>query len=324
MISVSQALKTFQTENFKSIYLLLGREKFFHDQIINGLTAKLFSDPSSRSLNRLIMDGTENILPEIVAASLSFPMLSAYKLVLVKEFNRIKATDSETFFRYLENPQKTTILLLSCEEFGKTKFFTRVSEMSETIDCKPISEYKVTDWLKNRIALKGMRISVNALNMLAEYTGKSLLTIEQELQKIADFKSEDSEITEEDIISVTGMSKEYNVFTFQKALQERNFSKSYHIGKNLIDGGENLNLIISIIFSFFKKALFLTKTPQNTADLKISDYQKKEVANTLKKFDLSALEKTVLILNSSDRLIKTTAAAPIVVMQNICYNICRK
>ena len=97
--------------------------------------------------------------------------------------------------------------------------------------------------------------------MLAEYTGNNLLNIDHELEKIKDFKSDDTEVTKDDVLSVTGMSKEYNVFTFQKALSEKNIKRSFLIAKNLMDSGENINLIISIIFSFFKKSIDCFKTP---------------------------------------------------------------
>lgn len=323
MATASQILKSFKNKEFEPVYLLLGKEKFFHDRVIQALTNILFTDQSSRGLNRILLHGTENSLADVVGASLSYPMMSEYKLVIVKDFNKIKTADSDSFLRYLENPQKSNILVLSCEAAANNKIFNTLRNNSVIVDCKPIPEYKTVQWLKERMAEKELKISSTALTMLAEYTGNSLLTIDHEINKIIEYKSDSSEIKEEDIVAVTGMSKEYNVFTFQKALSNRNLNLGFKISKKLLDSGENINLILAVIFNYFKKVLILAKSPNNTGHLKISDFQRKEMLTTLKNFDQSSLEKILNLLNKLDRSVKNSTKSDWSVIQSLCYNICR-
>jgi len=323
MITVSEALKSFKDKNFNPIYLLMGKEKFFHDQIIQTLSGSLFTDSSSRGLNRIILHGTENSLADVVGASLSYPMMSEYKLVIVKDFSKIKTADSDPFIRYLDNPQKSNILILSCESAANNKIFNAAKTKSTVIDCKPIPEYKTTQWLKERIAGRGLKISPSALSMLAEYTGNNLLTINHEINKIIEYKSDNTEITDEDIVAVTGMSKEYNVFAFQKALGSKNLNLGFKIGKKLMDSGENINLILAIIFSFFKKVWIVSKSVNNSAGLKLSDYQLREIKTVQKNFDLNSLEKILNLLNTLDRSLKNSTQSDLSVLHSLCYNICR-
>lgn len=321
MITVSQALKSFNEKSYQPVYLLLGKEKFFHDRIIQTLSEVLFTDPSSRGLNRIVLHGTENSLADVVGASLSYPMMTEFKLVIVKDFHKIKTNESDSFTRYLENPQKSNILVLSSEVSANNKVFNAAKTKSIIIDCKPIPEYKTVPWLKERIEEKKLKISSSALSMLAEYTGNNLLTIDHEINKIIEYKSEDSEIKEEDIIAVTGMSKEYNVFTFQKALGNKNLTMGFMIGKKLIDSGENINLILAIIFNFFRKVWIVTKSPDN--NLKLSDYQLKEIKAVQKNFNPNNLEKILDLLNSLDRSLKNSTQTDLSVLHSLCYNICR-
>jgi len=323
MIAVSQALKSFKDKSYHPIYLLLGKEKFFHDQILQALSDTIFTDPSSRGLNRIVLHGTENSLADVVGASLSYPMMSEYKLVIVKDFNKIKTADSDPFIRYLDNPQKSNILVLSCEGAVNNKIFNSTKTKSTIVDCKPIPDYKTTQWLKERIANKELKISSPALSMLAEYTGNNLLTIDHEINKIIEYKSDNSEITEDDIVAVTGMSKEYNVFTFQKALGSKNLNLGFKIGKKLMDSGENINLILAVIFSFFKKVLIVSKSPDRYKDLKLSDYQLKEIKAVQKIYDPNSLEKILDLLNSLDRSLKNSSQSDLSVLHSLCYNICR-
>ena len=178
-------------------------------------------------------------------------------------------------------------------------------------------------WLKERIIAKGLQITPSALTMLAEYTGNNLLTIDHEINKIIEYKSDNSEIEENDIVAVTGMSKEYNVFTLQKALSNKDLKLSYKISKNLMDSGENVNLILAVIFNYFKKVLLLSKSVNNASYLKLSNFQLKEMKLTQKNFDYSSLEKTVNLLNSLDRTVKNSTQSEWSVLQSLCYNICR-
>jgi len=331
MKSVNEILKAIQQNNFAPIYLLLGKEKFFHDQVSRALSEKLFTDPSSRGLNRIVLHGTENTLSEIVNASLSYPMLSNYKLVIVKEFSKIKTADSEAFLRYLEKPQNSTILLLIADEQARASFFIQTKNKAELIDCKPIPEYNMAHWLKGRMSAGGEKMSSQAITMLTEYAGNSLLNIDNELQKVREYKSDDTEITADEIIAVTGMSKEYNVFTFQKALIGQNLKRSFMIGKKLIESGENLNLVLSVIFNFFRRTMLFAQLKisgmagaEILKELKINSYQVKDINSTLASFDLQRLEKIIEVIKNFDRMTKSTAQSDWSIIQSLCYNICRK
>jgi DNA polymerase III subunit delta len=322
VIPVAQVLKSFKDKNFQPAYLLLGKEKYFHDQVIQALSDVLFTDRSSRGLNRIVLHGTENSLADVVGASLSYPMMSEYKLVIVKDFNNIKSADSDAYLRYLDNPQKSNILVLSCESAANNKVFNATKNKAAIVDCKPIADHKTVQWLKERITERSMQISLSALSMLAEYTGNNLLTIDHEINKIIEYKSDHSEITENDIIAVTGMSKEYNVFTLQKALGSKNLNQGFKIGKKLMDSGENINLILAVIFSFFKK-VWIVSNSTNYMELKLSDYQLKEIKNVQKNFDSISLEKILNLLNSLDRALKNSTLSDLAVLHSLCYNICR-
>ena len=140
-MTVTEILNSIKNKKYFPVYLLVGKEKYFHDQVINSFSKQLFLDSSSRSLNRIILYGSENSLPEVVNASLSYPMLSEYKMVVVREFSKIKTADAEIFLKYLENPQKSNILLLSADDLPRNSFFKKVNELSQYVDCKSLPDY---------------------------------------------------------------------------------------------------------------------------------------------------------------------------------------
>lgn len=330
MVAVTELINTIKGGEISPIYFLTGKEKFFHDQIISLLSQQLFSDPSSRSLNRIVLHGSESSFPEIVSASLSYPMLSDKKLVIVKNFSKLKTSNNEPFLKYLEQPQPSTILILSSEETGNNKVVTTLKKKAVMVDCKPIPDYKMADWLMRYVKLQKITIEPAAVGMLADYAGSNILTIEQELRKVQDYKNDNSTISEEDIMAVTGMSKDYNVFTLQKALSQKNLAQSFKIGKNLIDTGQNINLILSVIFGFFKKAMIVArytqsgKSVQNVGkELKINSFQMRDIQATVQKFNYENLTKIINHIHELDRQVKTSAQSDWSALQSLCFNICR-
>jgi len=328
MNSVNQVLSKISKGEYSPVYLLIGKERFFHDQIIKLLTTELFSDPSSRSLNRIIIDSAEKGLPDIVGASQSYPMLSKYKLVIVKEFNKVKNSEIETFYHYLANPQKATILLLMADELPQINLFKKTREKANVVDCKPIPEYKVQQWIRERLQQKKRAITAEAISLLADYTGNNLLGVDLELKKLIEYKNDDSEINHNDLIAASGMSKDYNVFALQKALIERNKSQSLKIAKNLIESGENVNLVISIIFSFFKKTLVFEglnsiSKGSKTYSTSFSDYQLRELEKTAKNFSRKKIEEILTLLHNLDSYAKRSLSSDWAIIQSLCYNICR-
>jgi DNA polymerase-3 subunit delta len=127
------------------------------------------------------------------------------------------------------------------------------------------------------------------------------------------------------------MSKEYNIFTLQNALITKNLKRSFLIAKKLNEKGENINLIVSILFSYFKKAMIAAKLKNGGKDLlavyrelKINNYQQKDISATLKSFTMPKLEDVINTFHHLDRKIKSTGESDWALLQSLCYDICKK
>ncbi len=328
--SIDQVLQKIKSGQIDPLYYLHGAEKFFHDQIIETLDVTIFTDKGGRDLNLTILYGTENTLSELLSAVLSYPMLANYKLVVVRDFDKMKINDVESLNKYLHNLQMTTCLVLSAEEKGRTKIYNTIEQVAHNVDCKPIPDYKVAAWFTNYCQQKNINMDPQAINFLISQVGSNLLTLNQEIKKVRDFKNDDSTISIEDLEQTTGFSKDISVFALQIALSNRQLSHAIKICNNLLDAGQSMNLIISVLFAFFRKILIALSLAQKgasrqqiAADMGLTEFQFKDIYSAMSKFNPQQINKVIHLLHDMDIAAKTSMIDERPGLQMLCYKICR-
>lgn len=329
-LAFNQALKNIEESKFDPLYYLVGAEKFFHDRFIEHIIAKIFSDMGSRSLNLSILYGSENSQQELMAAVEGFPMLSDFKLVIVRDFEQMKISDSDTFIKYLNHPQKTTILVLVANKAGQTKAFTETNRLAQTIECKPVPLRNIGGWIDDLCKQKGYTIDFPAVQFLIDHVGNGLLNLEQEIEKIINFKNDQSKITINDIEQVTGISREANLFALQKALAKKQFALSLKIANHLLECGFDISSINSVLFKFFQRALIAASLRHRGMDnkaiesqMKMQAFQMREVYDAVNNFSLERLKGVIHLLHEADIAAKTSAQSARPALEMLCYKICR-
>jgi len=326
----SQSLKKIESGEFVPLYYLAGREKYFHDRFIEHVTSHAFPDKGSRSFNLSVLYGAENSLAELMAAVEGYPMMADRKLVIVRNFEQMKISDTETFSKYLNNPQKTTVLVLSVSEPGRTKVFNEFGRLAQTIECKPVSMDSVGSWIIQQFKKKGFEVDYQAVQFLIDHTGNVLLNLEQEIEKIVNFKNDQSKITIEDIEQVTGISREANLYALQKALAKRQLTASLKIGIRLLEAGYDISALNAVLFAFFRKSLTAASLRARGKDIneiapqmKIPIYQMREIKDALNNFSVTKLKGVINLLHQSDIQAKTSSVIPLAGIEMLCYKICR-
>ncbi|HED09324.1 MAG TPA: DNA polymerase III subunit delta [Caldithrix abyssi] len=326
-LTPAQMLALIRKKELEPVYLIGGKEKFFQDQILSALDKSLFPDPGARSLNRIVMQGTDVSFPDIVSACMGFPMLSDRKLVIVKDAAKISVADVDLFINYLSAPQAATLLLLIADS-DKSAALTKIAAKIPRVDCKPVTDWKIQEWIISRVKERGREFTGEAVAAFSDYVGTNLLMIENELDKINNYKPQ-GKIDLDDIIAATGMSREYNVFALQDALAVRDIKKSMRIATMLLENGENINMLLVILFGFFRKLSTYavlratTETRSYARVLGVRDFQLKKMNEALKRYNRQQLEQVLVLIQETDWKSKSSGEKSLPLMQMICYNICR-
>jgi DNA polymerase-3 subunit delta len=136
--------------------------------------------------------------------------------------------------------------------------------------------------------------------MLVEFLGNNLEKINNELGKLYINHPKDKTITEEVIEKYIGISKDYNIFEFQKALAKKNVGKANQIAHHFaLNPNENsIFKTIPMLFSFFSKVLLIHSLPDKSESnilgkAKLSFYNKQDYMDAYKNYNSKKVQEII-------------------------------
>jgi DNA polymerase-3 subunit delta len=307
-------------------YLLSGPEGFSRQEAFQTVMKEL--PEGTRDFNLDMFQGTELDWLEVVTAAQTFPVMSPFRLVLVKDVLMKKIKDFSIVRSYLENPSPTTCLMLSTVEELSSSFCRELGKGIVLLTFPKLKPWEVPDAVRDMVRKKGYRITPEACRMLADAVGESLERLNGEIEKLSVFKDEQKTITAEDIEALTGAGREHSIFELFDALSAKDsFSGVRHM-RALMRTGEVPGALLGLISSQLRKRMIahlLVKKglgeTEIARELKITAYRDRFFAS-LKKFPETEVRIALRGLSAADRILKTTSTPPDFVLENLIAQIC--
>lgn len=278
--------KELKAKKFHPVYIFHGEEPYYNDQLVQYIEENILS-VDEKEFNFTTLYGADVSPEDVLVAARRFPMLADVQVTIVKEAQAMKRPGPDVFQRlvpYLENPNKTTILVLffrgtkiakravsggdnsDAEEktaegkrTGKKKMrsFYDAAKDHILVESAKLREDKIPEWAAQYFQKKGFRIQARAAILLAESLGNELEKVAGEAQKLMINHAEGYEFTEKDVELLVGVSKEYSLFELQKALSTRNVLKAnriaYFMGQQ--EKALPIQMVLSGLLGYFAKVL---------------------------------------------------------------------
>lgn len=257
-MTYEQIIKDIKSGNYAPVYLLMGDEPYYIDEITNLLLDSVVPE-HLRDFNQTILYGLETNVSDVVTLSRQFPMMSDYQLVVIKEAQRLaKIDDLEV---YTSNPLKSTVLVINYK--GGTvdkrkKFAATVEKNGVSFESKKIPDYKLPAFISSFVQTKGLGIDDKSAEMLANNLGSDLSKLSNELDKlIITLPASNKRITPELIEQNIGISKDFNNFELLKAVVQKDIFKANQIADYFEKNPKNNPYIMSlaILFNFFSNLM---------------------------------------------------------------------
>ena len=259
-----QLVKDFHKRAFVNIYLFYGEEPFYIDELSDYLTEHVLTD-IEKEFNQVVLYGRDSSAAQVINSCKQFPMVGERQLVVLREAQDMDLKKEENLnllLSYINRPQPSTILVI-CHKYkapgAKLLKAMASSDKTITVESKRKYENEMPAWITNQVKNSGYTISDKAANMMVEYLGTNLEKINNELGKLYINHPKEKVINEVVIETYIGISKDYNIFEFQKALAKKNVVKANQIANHFaLNPNENpIFKTISMVFSFFSKVLLI-------------------------------------------------------------------
>lgn len=283
-----QLIKDFQKRSFANVYLFFGEEPYFIDELTDYLTDNVLND-IEKEFNQFILYGRDSTAAAVVNSSKQFPMVGEKLLVVLREAQDMDLKKEENLnllLSYLRQPQPSTIVVIAHKYKtipAKLLKAVTASDKAVAVESKRKYESDLPVWITNQVKNSGYSISDKAANMLVEFLGNNLEKINNELSKLYINLSKSKVITEEAIEQFIGISKDYNIFEFQKALAKKDALVANKIANHFaLNPNENsLFKTIPMLYSFFSKVLLIHSLPDKSeasilSKAKISPFAKQD------------------------------------------------
>lgn len=319
-MTFSQIFKELENKKYHPVYFLQGEEAYFIDMISNYIENNVLDD-SERSFDQTVVYGRDSDKSSIISLAKQFPMMAKNQVVIVKEAQDLKdlvpkgksankKKETDLLEAYLENPQKSTILVF-CYKYKKLAKNTILSKSLEKnavlFDSDLLRDEKVPEWIQQYIVQNGHSITTKASVLLSEYLGNDLSKITNEIGKLIINLESGSEINETIIESNIGISKDYNAFELQKAITERNFLKANRIVNYFASEPKSyaIQRDIVLLYRFFIKLLIYQrlqdKSPGNAASkMGVNPYFLKDYSNAAKIYSQQKVINNISLLREFD------------------------
>lgn len=247
---------------FLPVYLLFGEEDFLVEK--NAMTLKNAAlgegDPS---FNYHLFRGSDHKAEDIVAAANEFPFMSERRVILVREADAL--LKKPALGKYVQNPATETVLILCGGSLkpGRAKKRSakngsidipawllqqdRASAPAGTaIEFKPFKDRAAQQWIAQHFADAGKQITPEAVTVMHALCGNGARELAMEIEKLLTARKDAESIAAQDIYTLLGASRKYNVFELSNAVMERNNGKAQEILHHLL-GTEEPAMIVNML-----------------------------------------------------------------------------
>lgn len=266
-VTYESIMRELKARHFSPIYILMGDESYYIDKIADYIAEHVLQ-PEQRDFNQNIIFGADVNAAQIIDLSKGYPMMADYRVVIVKEAQNLK--DTELIAKYLENPVRSTILVL-CHKNGtidsRKRLIKKADALGIVFESKKMRESDLPNFILSYLKNKNIAIDFKSSVMIADHVGADLNRLISVLEKVLiSFPENDREIDPTLIEKQIGVSKDFNAFELRAALINRDIFKANQIIK-YFDNNPKAGSIYSflpLLFNYFQNLMIAYYAPSKT------------------------------------------------------------
>ena len=269
-LSFEQIETAFRARQFKPLYFLFGEEGYRTDQA-QALLVEHALAPHERDFNLDVVYGPDAEGPEVVARCNAYPLMAERRVVLVRDFEKLRG--NAVFSAYAERPNPSAVVVLACRTKPNLSQhpYRALKQHAAWAEFKALKPHEVAGFVAKRLETRGIRLDAAAAAMLTETLGTDLQAAATEADKLAAYAGTRDRLSADDVTAAAGQSREANVFELQKAVADGRYADAVRIGERLLRHATNARgealRIVAVLTTYFTKlqtlaALTARRTPE--------------------------------------------------------------
>ena len=238
-------------KKFGRIYLIHGNEDYFIENAVDLLIENVVSE-NDRSFNLDVFDGTESNSDNVLSSILSFPFVGEHRLTVVRKFDKMEKRYRLDIVRHLPEVPESNIVCLAAGEIKTTDdSYSQLPSFAEGLTFNRLKGEELTGFLTTTSASLGKEMEPGAVELLVELSGDSLGDLVSEVEKLSLYAGDKDRISIDDVNTVVGKSRTFNIFELQRAIGQKNSKRSQEIAGKMLETGEKPVYINFMLTRYF-------------------------------------------------------------------------
>lgn len=176
-----------KTGDFRPVYVLAGDDTLRMEQVVHSMRDRALGE-STVSFNFHALQGDQVEMGRVMQQAMSLPMFAGTQLIWVKHADRLlgDVTSQEVFEKYLANPVRESILVLSMERADRRKKWVKACQSAGYLfDFSPPAGEELVRWVVKAAQREQLPLGPDQAQVLCELVGNDLLSLKSEIDKLA-------------------------------------------------------------------------------------------------------------------------------------------
>ena len=291
------------------IYLIYSEDKEIIEKYIENLIKK--ENIEENSIIKYSLDN-DNIL-DIIEECNTTGLFSLKKLIVLESTNTFssKGKDITELNEYLDNHNKDIIIVFTCildKLDTRKKIYKKISTIGKIESLNKDNNY-IVNLIKEK--LEGYKITDYDIDYLIKKIGNNINNIENELEKLINYKYNEKIITKNDIDTLCESNVEEEIYALTDAIVKNDNNKAITLYNLFLTRNYDVTQMIGLISSQFRFLLqvkiLYSKNKSNDEIAKILEvhpYRVKLAVNNCYYYSKEMLENYLLKLFELDKKIK--------------------
>ncbi len=225
-------------------------------------------------------------------------------------------------------PETTVLIILADEELPSSSSLLKAAEEhGKVIQCTLPKGPAVENWINKRASSLGVKITSDAVTLLANFIGNELRMLANELEKLATYVGPGATITAEDVSLLSTQVQEARIFDLTDALAQRNRKQALSILHDLLSDGEPPLKLISTITSQVRTLMLVKelageglRISQIVSATGMAPFVAEKALRQIGKFSPAQLEKSYHELLTTDAALKRSRLTPDMALDLLVVN----
>lgn len=255
-------------DELKNVYYLYGDEELLAEEALKRLRGLLAAEVDAE-FNLEVMSAPEAGAQRIIDSAVTVPMMSARRLVIARDVDKLSRKEQEALAAYLEYPNPATTLVLVAHlpvagERRDANTIKRVESSALFKSAKAAGEVlkftmagkgkqqKMEEWVTEKFNKRDKRIDSAARALLIENVGRELRDLEDAIERVSLFAGDKAMIGISEVSEVVLPTAEQGMFELVDAVADRRRDISLYLLNKLLRQGESAPRIFSLLLRQFR------------------------------------------------------------------------